>query len=169
MLCGGQTNNSRYLNEIWMYDLSDNQWTSLNDSRYGALPGSRSRMGFAYAGLGQVLMFGGYNGSAYDSTWRLSLSEFVKDSVTWQITPNALQLSWSVPEDLGDARFSIFRDGVQIAPLVISGAAVDRTVPYVYQDNPADPGKIYRYQIKEIYPVMNSEIFYPEIAVPYCR
>lgn len=160
-----------YYQEIWMYDLSDNRWTNLTYSTAGASPKGRYHMEIGSVGLGQVVMFGGWatDGGYFNGTWRFSVPDNIPDTINWQITANSVQLSWSVPEAFANAGFSIYRDGLQIIPSVAPGATIDGTIPYVYQDTSPDTGKIYRYQIKEIYPVMNSEIFYPEIAVPYCQ
>lgn len=168
LLFGGRINGSAITNEVWLYDLSDNEWTNLTTTLSGTMPGARSLMGFAYAGLGKAVMFGGYNGSALKDTWHLSIPNNIEDTITWEIRTGVMELNWSVSDEYADAQFSLYRDGVQISSSVIPGAASGGVIPYIYLDSGLSPNKIYRYQIKEIYPVMNSLVNYIEIAVPYC-
>jgi hypothetical protein len=133
------------------------------------MPGARESMGFTYAGPGKAVMFGGYDGSdTLNDTWHFSIPNNTEDTIAWEIRPGVLELSWSLPEDYADAQFSLYRDGVQISSSVVPGAAVGGVIPYSYLDAGLSPSKIYRYQIIETYPVMNSLAKYPEIAVPYC-
>lgn len=170
LLFGGYRKESPYYtNEIWMYDLSDNQWTNLTYAGSLTLPAARYGMGLAYAGLGQVVMFGGAGSTYFNDTWRYSIPNNIQDSVSLQIVPSGVQLTWSLPEDLSEAQFSIYRDGTQIAPSVTPGTPANGMIPYVFLDQSAVSGNIHRYRIKETYPVMSSEIFYPEVAVPYCQ
>jgi hypothetical protein len=168
LLFGGRLDSNAITNEVWLYDLSDNQWTNLTTTLSGNMPVARENMGFAYAGLGKAVMFGGNDGSHLKDTWHFSIPNNIQDTVTWEIRPNVLELNWFISDEYADAQFSLYRDGVQISSSVVPGAAVGGEIPYSYLDANLSPGKIYRYQIKETYPVMNSQIDYPEIAVPYC-
>jgi hypothetical protein len=169
LLFGGVLSGGAKTNELWMYDLSDNKWTNMTNSGSSTWPTARESMGFAFAGLGQAIMHGGLSSSRQNDTWRFSLPNNIQDTVTWQAQPTGVQISWSVPEDYAGVRFSIYRDGSQIILDAPAGTAVNGMVPYSYLDEGASPGHIHRYKIKEIYPVLNSEIFYPEFGVPFCQ
>lgn len=168
LLFGGRINGSAITNEVWLYDLSDNEWTNLAATLSGTMPEARSHMGFSYAGLGKAVMFGGDNGSALKDTWHLSIPNNIEDTISWEVRTGVMELNWSASDEYADAQFSLYRDGVQISSSVIPGAASGGVIPYTYLDSDLSPNKIYRYQIKEIYPVMNSIVNYLEIAVPYC-
>jgi hypothetical protein len=169
LLFGGTLSSGERSNQIWMYDLSDNQWTYITNSASIGLPVARERMAFTFTGLGQVVMFGGLASTVLNDTWRFSIPDNIQSSIDWQIVPAGLELSWSMPEDLAVTHFSIYRDGVQLSPSVSPGTPANGIIPFTFLDPSPAPNKIYRYQIKETYPVMNSELFYPEIGVPYCQ
>ena len=153
-----------------MYDLSDNQWTELTPSGAGPQPAARSGMGIAFAGLGRVVMFGGQTGETkHNDTWRFCIPDDIQDTVSWQIVAEGVEISWNIPEDFADAQFSIHRDGIQIAGSVTPASPANGRINYTFQDSNVVSNRIYRYRIKESYPVMNSNIFYPEIGVPYCQ
>lgn len=169
LLFGGRNGTSTY-NEVWMYDLSDNTWTYLANPASSSQPASRCGMHCNFAGVGQIVMFGGSTsgGSCFNDTWRYSIPENAKDTLVSQTVAEGIQLSWALPADFSGAQFSIDRDGVRISSSVAAGTEINGRIPYTYIDPNPTSGRIYRYRINESYPVINSLLSYPEIAVPYC-
>ncbi len=79
VLFGGVDINLR-LNDTWVYDISDNQWTEKTPA---TIPHARDSHDMTYIGNNTVMMFGGYymSGSTsqyYNDTWHYNL-----DTDTW--------------------------------------------------------------------------------------
>ena len=73
LLFGGFDDGYMYVNDTWVYDLSDNTWINLNPS--GDKPLARSGHAMAYMGNDQVFLFGGYGVGCYNDTWVYDVSD----------------------------------------------------------------------------------------------
>lgn len=157
---GGSTN------EFWLYDSSENKWSNLTNLGSGDIPSPRNAMALSSAGLGKALMFGGEY--TLSDTWLFSLDNNIANSVGWEIVPTGVELSWSMPEAYFGTEFSIFRDGIMISQGLSQGLIENGIIHFTFLDENTAANRIYRYKLVEYNPDMNSEIYYPEIGVPYC-
>ena len=66
LLFGGTDANQNYLNDTYIYDLSDNTWNLQTPT---TTPSERFEHGMASIGEGIVVMFGGLNNNMNDETW----------------------------------------------------------------------------------------------------
>jgi PKD repeat protein len=68
------------LNDLWVYNFSQSKWTQVNASNCASttLPACRAYGVMGRDNSGQIVLFGGYNGTALGDTWTLSYN-------TWTI------------------------------------------------------------------------------------
>lgn len=82
-------------NETWIYDLSDNNWTSMSPAQS---PVSRRSHGMASLGGDQVLLFGGYSSEGIDGeTWIYDLSDNAWTEKNLSTAPTPRQLLTMAP------------------------------------------------------------------------
>jgi hypothetical protein len=85
LLFGGYKGSYIYVDDTWVYDLSDNTWTQKNPP---SKPSARGSSAMANIGGDKVLLFGGYNGAYDGETWVYNLS-----ADTWTQDANTTQPS----------------------------------------------------------------------------
>jgi hypothetical protein len=173
LMFGGSVSNSysANVNELWMYDLSDNRWTKLNGSGADGEPVIRRDSGIAYTGGGRVVMFGGWSYSStyeyYNDTWIFQLPNFGADTFRGESDSNGVSLTWSIPSEV-NATFYVYRNGELISGLIDQGIEENGLMTYTYDDTTVTSGTLNRYTVLEICQDTETESFYPEIKVPYC-
>lgn len=87
LMFGGRITSTSYLDETWLFDLSENQWSQLFPTIIGNDWTIRAGVGMAYLGDDKVLMFGGYYSGIYrNETWIFDLS----DNSWTNMTPTVL-------------------------------------------------------------------------------
>ncbi len=72
LIFGGDDANPGYLNDTWIYDLSENSWSQKPPS---SNPSSRQDHCLAYIGDDKALLFGGTTGSLNSETWVYDASD----------------------------------------------------------------------------------------------
>jgi N-acetylneuraminic acid mutarotase len=86
LLFAGWTGGSKYLNDIWSYDLAANAWSKLKPQ--GTLPPARASQAMAYDPVTKkLIVFGGYDGTTYyNDTWAYD----VADNTWTALTPSGV-------------------------------------------------------------------------------
>lgn len=165
--------------ESWIYDLSENTWTKLLPFLKPPFPYSSVICGVKLANLSlgrvNLLAFRTASGEGYGDVWEYTVEGGIEDSLQWNEVPTGVQISWSMPEHLlvpehpSGPEFTIFRDGVQISPVITSGQLQDGRIHFSFIDDTIATNRISRYQLRESNPMMGSEYYHRELVVPYCQ
>jgi hypothetical protein len=176
LMFGGYPNGGA---ESWIYDLSENTWTKLSPVLIPPFPynGLTNGVRLANLSLGRVILlaFSTVRGGGYGDVWEYTVEGGIEDSLQWNEVPTGVQISWSMPEHLvvpehpSGPEFTIFRDGVQISPVITSGQLQEGRIHFSFIDDTVATNRISRYQLRESNPMMGSEYYHRELVVPYCQ